>query len=579
MKKRSIFASAFRGYLVTIGLLALITPFLIFGTVRSRFRESALEDLTRTALTLRELIQPLFFSGSFDNIESLTDSLGPEIGVRITVISRDGLVLADSEKNPAEMENHRTRPEIIQAFNGIHGSSARYSSTLGQEMLYAAVPIYSSDSIPAVVRTSFFLSQLRATMNELALNILAAVLSVLAVATAIAWYSARRLTSPIRRLAEVSTEVRNGDFTARAEPCAARELDELSVSFNATIARTEELVDTLSSVNLQNRAILTSIGEGLAVVEGSGRIVMTNEVFMDMSGAQSGENYMESVTVAPVRDFIRNAFESGARSGRMETEGRCYVCSVADVKDTDRKVFTFRDVTELAQVARMKRDFAINVSHELRTPLTSIKGFTETLLADAEGDTREYLRTIARNTDRLINLVKDVQILSEMEDMSRAMELEPVDPVELLREVMVLFRDRAMEKGLELDLGVRGDIPPVMGDRFRLEQVFVNLIDNAIKYTDTGGVAISVRYRGSMVVTAVSDTGNGIPEEHLPRVFERFYVVDRSRSRSMGGTGLGLAIVKHIVALHGGKVTVNSSPARGTTFTVFIPAAEQAPLP
>lgn len=571
---KRIFSSAFRGYLLVILILTILTPLVLYETLRSRMTNNAYSDLERTARALKPSLAELALdSSSYGKLDSLAKWMGPELGVRVTVIRSDGKVIADSDADPEELESHRTREEVIRALRGSTGRASRLSESVGRNMLYTAIPLYVEDSIPVVLRTSLNFSQFREATKEMAGNIGLIAGGALLVGLLAAWVFTRRLTDPIKRIAAVASRVRSGDFSARAEPCDTVELQELAVSINDMIARTESLIEELSTQNNQSRAILRSIGEGLAVLGPSGRVLMVNRGFVSMACSDDpvGKNFREAVTNPEVNSFIAGAMEDGTREGRIEIEGKTYVCSVVRAGESNREVFTFRDVTELANLARIKRDFATNVSHELRTPLTAIKGFTETLWAEASEEQRKYLRTIQRNTDRLINLVRDVQILSETEDPSTRLEIEKVDVAEMLRSVVPLFTDRAEEKGLQLSVDLRGKVPPVSGDRFRLEQVLVNLVDNAIKYTDRGSVTIRVEARGDYVVIAVADTGPGIPRDIQPRLFERFFVVDKARSRRTGGTGLGLAIVKHIMSLHGGWARVNSTPGSGSIFSVAVP--------
>jgi two-component system phosphate regulon sensor histidine kinase PhoR len=234
------------------------------------------------------------------------------------------------------------------------------------------------------------------------------------------------------------------------------------------------------------------------------------------------------------------------------------------------------DMTDAVNFAAVKRDFAVNVAHELRTPLTAIKGFTETLMERAGGEDRKYLDIILRNTDRLISLVRDVQALAEMERPGYELEAEEVDLRTLIEPVIDLFRPAAKEKGLELALEP-GSSVPVSGDPYRLEQLAINLLDNAIKYTDKGSIRVVVTEGDGQALLEVSDTGPGIPEADIPRLCERFYVVDRSRSRNLGGTGLGLAIVKHIVMLHEGTLNIRSQVGKGSTFSVRLPRHRGSP--
>jgi two-component system phosphate regulon sensor histidine kinase PhoR len=260
--------------------------------------------------------------------------------------------------------------------------------------------------------------------------------------------------------------------------------------------------------------------------------------------------------------------------------GSWFQVSAAFIASTEETVLILSDITELKNLERIKRDFVMNVSHELRTPLTVIKGYAETIEGIGEENER-HLEVIKRHTDRLINIVQDLLTLSELEEREAPRTFERVRLDEIASQTLRLFEDAVRRKGLELSLRVEGEPPEVEGDPFRLEQLFINLIDNAVKYTEQGGITVTLRpgdtpSADGEAVLAVRDTGIGISEQHLPRIFERFYTVDRSHSRKLGGTGLGLAIVKHIVSLHRGSVEVKSTPGEGTTFTVRLPAARRS---
>jgi two-component system phosphate regulon sensor histidine kinase PhoR len=254
-------------------------------------------------------------------------------------------------------------------------------------------------------------------------------------------------------------------------------------------------------------------------------------------------------------------------STEIEISGRTYLASSSSI--ISGHVLIFYDITEMKQVERMKKDLIVNISHELRTPLTAIKGFVETLIDDAKEGQREYLDIVRRHTDRLINIVQDLLVLSELEDKPSGLSVENTDLASIVNPVIALFEPKAGMKGLSLTADV-GQVS-LSVDSFKIEQLLTNLIDNAIKYTEKGGVTVTADVRGGNAVITVRDTGIGIAPEHIPRLFERFYVVDKSRSRSMGGTGLGLAIAKHIAALHNGSIAVESSPMAGSAFTVTLP--------
>jgi two-component system phosphate regulon sensor histidine kinase PhoR len=570
---RSIFTRSFRGFLVVIILLAVLAPLLVFGTIRSRFTSAAFTDLSRTAEALEITVAHLLEHDSA-TLDSLADVIGPRLGIRITIIARDGTVLADSEEQPDSMENHRTRPEVICAFNGKVGNTTRYSETLGREMLYAAVPVIVNDSIPAVIRTSLFFSDLISTLGQVGVDIAMVTSAVLLAGLITAWFFSRSISIPIQSIAGVTRKVEEGNFSARAAPCSIRELDQLSTDINGMIAKTMQLVNELSEQNAAQEAILGSIVEGLVVIDHSHEVVTANRSFIEMAcggNLPHSKDYLDYISVPEFRDFISIALHEDVPEGKVESDGKIYNVSVAPVSGTDRKVFTIRDVTELENLMRIKRDFAANLSHELRTPLTSIKGFSETLLEEADKESSGHIETILRNTDRLIRLTDDIRTLSELEHPSRTLDFKSVMIEDVIIDVMGIFRRQADKKGLLLDVEIGKELPPINADRYSVEQVLVNLLENAIRYTSSGSVTVRTDLRGKYVTIVVADTGSGISQEHLPRLFERFYVVDRARSRSRGGTGLGLAIVKHIMTVHGGWVRASSTPGEGSMFTVAFP--------
>jgi two-component system phosphate regulon sensor histidine kinase PhoR len=345
-----------------------------------------------------------------------------------------------------------------------------------------------------------------------------------------------------------------------------REHNSLAVSLNSTLAENEELISDLSRSDSRNSAILFSMTEGVAVVSKSGSVLLINDSFRTLFDIRSSEKEIPGEVAAL---FSRNDV-----AGQIRFEDRRIAYSMAPVEGSGDSVFSFRDITREVQLSEMKRNFAINVSHELRTPLTAIKGYAETLQEDIEGEGSRYLDVILRNTDRLISIVTDIQTLSEVESTNEFIKLESVPVDEIVNTVMPLFSSMAEEKGLILSFIQEKPRISINADRYRIEQVFVNLIDNAVKYTDSGTVEVRASTRGELAVFTVSDTGRGIPGEALGRIFERFFVVDRSRSRSLGGTGLGLSIVKHIIEVHGGTISVSSTPGRGSIFLFTLPLAE-----
>lgn len=559
-------------------VLAVLAPLLIFGTVRSAFRGSALSDLSQTAEALAWGLSPLL-ADTVPGLDSTVTAIARRVGVRLTVMDREGTVLADSEEDPAGMENHRSRPEVIRAFRGMTGTATRYSETLGREMAYAAVPVLRGDSVSFVVRASLFLSDLDPTIRRIGADMAVIGSILLLLGLAAAWYFARSLSEPIRSMAGVMRRVKEGDFDARVAPSRIRELDGLSTDINAMVSRMRDLVRSLTGENSGREAILRSIHEGLAVVDGSGRLIASNHSFSVMAcggDPLDPDSPADHVASREFRDHIAAVLRGDSPGNRVESGSRVYAANHAPVRGTDRTVFTFGDITELDALVRIKRDFAANVSHELRTPLTSIRGYAETLLEEVPAGDRGHVETILRNTDRLIRLVEDIRVLSELEHPDRTLELAPLDVGEILEATAGRFRAQASAKNLELVVEIEGRLPAIRADRSAVEQVLSNLLENAVRYTSAGSVSVRAGVRGRLLTVVVSDTGPGIEKEHLPRIFERFYVVDRARSRERGGTGLGLSIVKHVMTLHGGWVGVTSTPGAGSAFTVAFPIDESA---
>jgi two-component system phosphate regulon sensor histidine kinase PhoR len=430
-------------------------------------------------------------------------------------------------------------------------------------MLNISVPIFFVDSVIAVMRVSLETDRWSGAMTRLANKILLVLLALLLFAVIAGWFIARGIASPLGELAEVAERVKAGDLSARASPGSTREHMQLAGTLNETLARTQQLVQEIRDSDHRNRAVLRSLVEGLAVTDGRGGIRMINDSFLTMFGA--------STDGSGVPPAVKDVLSSKSERGRLEYRGAVIAYVSAPIEGASGRVFSFRDITGEEQVERIKREFTINVAHELRTPLTAIKGYTETLMENSGEDSGPLLRVIARNADRMINLVRDIQTLSELEDGSASEPPIHVPLKDILETVLPLFRNGLEQKGIELEVIQRDPDLAVVVDRYRFEQVMVNLLENAVKYTDSGRIQVIAEKYGNRVAIAVSDSGAGIPPEHLPRLFERFYVVDRSRSRRAGGTGLGLAIVKHIVEGMGGTVRVESSPGAGTIFTVTIP--------
>jgi len=572
----SIFRKTFAGYcLVTILLTALILSFSL-RVMREKYVDVLAQDLGDLGCALGVTVTPLLQEARFEELDELVKRVGRSAGARITVIDPEGRVLADSEKDPLSMENHGMRPEIRQAIEGESGRSIRFSSTVGKNMLYVAVRVEREGELLGILRTSLFLDKVDEFFGRIRFKILQIALIAIAVSMLAAFLVSRTISNPIRRLASAAGTVASGDFSTRVLLKNTDELGDLANSFNCMTERVRDLFDEISSQKEELRGVISSIREGLLVLSEDGRVKLSNESFSDYVDSPDvrGRFYWEVLQAPALGDLVREVSAGGMSVSReIDFQEKTFLCSGAFIPSRKETVLVFHDITEIKELEKVKRDFVVNVSHELRTPLAAIKGFVETLEEGVTGDQKRYVEIIKVHTDRLINIVKDLLTLSQLEEPSAEEPMGQVDATELVADVTRLFERQLMDKGLAFRTCVEEGVPPIQGDYFRLTEMLMNIMDNAVKYTERGGIEVSVRRRDDKVELEVKDTGIGIPEHCLGRVFERFFVVDKARSRELGGTGLGLSIAKHIVLLHNGTLEVKSVLGSGTTVRIVLPVA------
>ncbi len=572
---RSIFLKIFGGYfLLTVALSGLIVLFSSYVIRNYQLDRTAreLEDVA-TVLAAR-----MTYPSSMNDaaLDGFAKQLGREINIRITIVAPDGKVIADSEEDPQKMENHRTRTEIAQALEDSTGRFLRVSETLGKEMLYIAIPVKKDNRTIYVLRTSKFLKDIKVITRELNVKIIQIAFVVLIIALFAAFFFARTLYRPIKELSTAIKRVAGHDLNVRVFLKEQGELKEVADNFNNMTDEMQGLFAELTRQKEELNSIISSLQEGLLVLDSEERVLLANESLKIITGQdlETGKLYWEILREPGVNELIRKVREDRSNNvEEIDINGMVFLCSATFLSFKEEIIIVFHDITEIKKLEKIKTDFVLNVSHELRTPLTSIKGFIETMEEGALSDeNRRYLEIIRRNTDRLINVVSDLLALSELEEKNLLLELEAVNMPDLVDRTLRIFEDQMRSKGFSIDVHTAPDLPPVMGDPFKLEQVFINLLDNAVKYTEMGGITVEMTSAGADIAITITDTGPGIPPEHTARIFERFYAVDKSRSKKLGGTGLGLSIVKHIILLHEGKITVESAVGQGTKFTITLPA-------
>jgi len=563
---------------------------MIGGAWEASLRVEIERNLTQKAQLLAHRVET-------DRTHSLADIAAQEgqaAGARVTIIDPTGRILADSESNPGDVENHAKRPEFIAALAGKIGNNERRSANIGIPFLYIAVPVSGG-----AVRLAYPLSDVEAVSTKVHSQLekasALAFLFALIVAAVAAQWSARRLD----RIVEVARHIAEGDLQARIHETSQDEIGRVASAIDKTARRVEQSFAAVQSSQRQLETLLNSMQDAVIAVSSDGLVQWANR---PMNRLVSQGTRLHQPVVETIRDpdFLATVKEA-TTTHQVKTSratsivaGRAFDVTAAPLPDGGA-VAVLRDLTETERVEKTRRDFIANVSHELRTPLTSIQGYAETLLdssSDNGAPTREFLEIIRKNSARMSRLTEDLLTLARVESGETRFDVESVPPAEILHDAEENFREIARSHGIDLQIqdsaaasGGNGslpnhsdspiqNLPRVLADREAIHQVFSNLIDNALKYGATGGkIVLGARAAPRAVEFFVRDFGAGIPSEHLPRLFERFYRVDKARSRESGGTGLGLAIAKHIMLAHGGSIRAESELAHGSTFLFRLPIA------
>jgi two-component system, OmpR family, phosphate regulon sensor histidine kinase PhoR len=580
----------FLSYLAIIILLS-VGFFLYSSNMLRDFYVSSLDKVMDQKTRILTRLLP--WDESPGSLDPACRALANELGVRITVIAQDGTVIGDSDEPATRLENYGSRPEVIEALSRGTGSAVRYSTSVKQDLFYRAY-LQTEGARQRIVRVAVSFSEVENVTASLGRTLLAGVLLCSLLGLGVAYFFSRRVSNRINRLTEFSKSVAEGRF---GQPVLPRigddELDVLEQNLRDMSLKIRDNINELRSEKEKFDSILRCMVEGLVAIDPKGKVLLINEQAKTMfavTDEQIRDGSFVEISRSPamrviLREVLTFDFSRDTFSKRISLEdGRWFRVNAVSLRNgTERasgSILVFHDITEIQRLETVRSDFVANVSHELRTPLTAIRGYVETLLHNPPAepaDAKQFLTIIARHSKRLSRLTEDLLTLSDLESGARKMTFKPVEAGHLIQRVLEVFWDRAQKKNVTLSYSIPSDCPLIFGDSDRLQQLFINLVDNAVKYTPAGGsVTISGRHVAteahSEVEIAVADTGAGISEKDLPRLTERFYRVDKARSRELGGTGLGLAIVKHIVQAHGGDLKIDSVLNKGTTVRVFLPA-------
>jgi two-component system, OmpR family, phosphate regulon sensor histidine kinase PhoR len=555
-----------------------------------RFAVASLESRLVTAGRLLHDEARLLLAGdaSTEAVSAFVRRAARPTGSRVTLIGLDGVVLGDSDVGPAELarlENHRERPEVQAALAVGVGRDVRTSVSVHTPLLYVAVPVRDGARPLGVLRLALPLSAVTSSYDEINQVMLAGGLVALAVAFGIGVFVAGRVTRPVVEMQAIARQMSEGQFAVRAPVRSQDELGTLGRALNVMVLRLREQIQNLESERAKATAILDGMVESVIAVDGQEGILLMNEraraLFGVGPGRGEGKPFLEVVRNADLHEIFRSSRTAG---GVFRTELRLVhpaerILRVTAVPlrlagEEPGLVMVIDDITELRRLEQVRTEFIANVSHELRTPLTAIQGYLETLLGGALEErehARRFVEIAFRHTERLGRLLNDLTDLSNIELGKVSLRLTPTPLGPLVDSVLELVAAKARDGEVTLHAEVSEGLG-VRADHDRLLQILINLVDNAVKYTPAGGaVTVQARRTGDgRVALSVSDTGIGIPRADLPRITERFYRVDKARSRELGGTGLGLAIVKHLVLAHGGDLTIESDEGRGTTVRVLL---------
>lgn len=580
--KKNLFYKIFFSYLVIISLSFLLLDLFL----REEVEKNLTSQIETEMMSYAKIID-------LSPREKITEQIGEMANIsncRVTLIDARGKVFADSEKDVTQMENHSNRPEVQEARLKGSGKSVRFSSSLNIDMLYVAVTIRNGEKINGYVRLARPLHDVQKVIQKMYESILGASAIAVIVSLLIALFISYRLAEPIRAMERFTEKLRQGEPVGAILLNTADETKKLADNINFLV---EELKDKIRIANEEKSKLmtaLTSMTEGVLIINAQGLIEFVSPVLGDMLSVRYedvfGKTLMEAFRSAELQKILTEFKRTGENITREITLDMAEVVilnvsvsAVHGYPQEDKTMIVFHDVTRLKKLEKVKEDFVANVTHEIRTPLTAIIGYLETIKNGAIGnidETKKFVDIILNQAERLNRLVEDLLTLSHIELKELKFNFENVSINAAITNVISLVETKAKEKKITIHNNVRENFPMIRADKDKLTQIFVNILDNAVKFTpESGRITIAAKEADAYTAVSISDTGIGVPRDEIQRLGERFYRVDRSRSRDLGGTGLGLSIVKHLMIAHGGRMEIESELGRGTTVSLLFPLAKK----
>lgn len=573
--------------LTNIALVVVVMVFAVFLSWRS-IDDYFVEQVRKDAISEVQLIKMMLEDGSTEGLDLQTyiNDVSEITNLRVTIIEKDGTVVADSDKSHKNMDNHSNRPEVIGALEGVATSNVRYSTTLKTNMFYYAVPV-TTDMLDGILRVSVKVDEIEGyTLSMIRIVFIGVAVGSL-LALGLAFFMNDRFMRPFNELTRVAKIIADGDYDEKIYLDREDQLGDLADAFNAMTHVMRRNIWELTRKNAELESILTSMGNGLAAVNNDFRIALYNNSFVKMLDLPeedlNNKLFYEVVRELTLFEIVERSIKDQeylSKETVINRDGEASIIRITSTPIFDRNsahkylgaLIVLTDVTQIRKLENMRRDFVSNVTHELKTPLTSIRGFVDTLKNGAikdEAVALRFLDIIDIETERLSSLIQDILSLSEIESVVGEKNIDDYDFKEIIQEVADIIPKN--NEAVELIIEVADNLPHYNCNKNRMKQLMINLVDNSMNYTEQGYVKVKAYEAHGYLNIIVKDTGVGIEQKHLNRIFERFYRVDKGRSRKMGGTGLGLSIVKHIVELYNGTLSIDSEVGKGTTVSIKLP--------
>lgn len=588
-RKKSFFWQLYPYFLLVSALSVASVAWHTYTSMNKFYLKQVASDLESRAKLVETALSEGNYPPDMEIIDTFCDKAGKASSTRITVILPSGKVVGDSERDPRTMDNHGDRPEIIAAKTKGYGISQRFSFTLGKNMMYVAIPLKNGRKTSAIVRASLPVASIGSALRKINAAIIMGSLVVLVITALVSFLISRQISKPIIEIKKGADSFSRGQLDGRVSVQGPKEIESLGNTLNEMAKSLKERIHEITEQRNELKAILSNMMEGVIALDMEENIIALNQAASEMLGCEE-EEVCGLCIQEVIRDTTLQGLVSEIRSGKVPIEEEIGLL----ISGQERKLWVHGtvisgeessgtgmlivlvDVTKLNKLENIRQEFVANVSHELKTPITAIKGFVETLQEGAIKDPERsghFLKIIKHHADRLEAIVEDLLCLSRLEqDKERKkIPLEEHSLHDFLGSAIAACKGFAELKSIKIHLRCAADLRARINPML-LEQAIINLLDNAIKYSDQGKeIVVQSQRVGNEIEIKVKDGGWGIGEEHLPRLFERFYRVDKARSRNQGGTGLGLAIVKHVANVHGGNVSVTSTPGKGSIFSIRLP--------